>query len=501
MKLRACSGRTVARRLCRAFVAITFSSAIILIAGCGGSGSTLGSSGGPIQGENTQTTVMVSSAANDRLSRFSMMLNSLSLTTKEGTSVPVVSTPQQVEFMHLNGGPEPLLTVNVPQGVYTSATATVGSASFTCLVQQSGSDTTSTYAYGATPSDQVTVQLPEPLTVSGDTMALSLDLLVSQSASFPSTCWVSSGINTFSITPTFNLTAMALAAQPTNAINGKMTALEGLVVNPAAGANSFTVASADGSPVGSSVSTVWQVSTNGSTVFQGIGNAQGLAAGVPMDFDGTLQSDGSVLATRVSVPDTNTTDLTVNMGPLTQVAATEPILNEANQEDEGSEMYILGWPAYNFSNTTFAVWGGLTNVASLPFAASFNASNMVPGQMVSITSHVTEVAPWPTYVPATVETLMPQTINGTVMGTATSGGFTTYTVELAGYDVFPQFAVQGGQTTLLTNPQEVVVYADGNAQVLSSPTAGNPARFTGVIFNDNGTLRMDCTEVASGVAE
>ncbi len=493
-----CINRTFTR-LCRVFFAITIGSVVIMAAGCGG-GAPSGSSGGPVQGENTLTTVVVSSAANDRLSRFSMTLNSLSLTTKAGTSVPVMSTPQQVEFMHLNGGGEPLITSDVPQGVYTSATATVGSASFTCLVQQSGSDTTSTYAYGATPSNQVTVQLPEPLTLSGNTMALSLNLLVSQSESFPSTCYTD-GIAQFSITPTFTLTAMTLATEPTNATNGKMTALEGLVVNPTAGENGFTVSAADGTQPGSSVNTIWQVNTNGNTVFQGIGNAQGMAAGIPVDFDGTLQADGSILATRVAVPDADTMDVTVNQGPLTQVAAVWPVLNEANQSAEGSETYIRGWPTYNFSNATFAVWGGLTNIPNLPFAASFSGSNMVPGQMVSITSHVTEVAPAPTYVPATVETLMPQTINGTVMATGTSGSFTTYTIELAEYDVFPQFAVQSGQTTLLTNPQEVVVYVDANAQVLSQPMPGNPARFTGVIFNDNGTLRMDCTEVASGVAE
>jgi hypothetical protein len=497
-----CANRTIVLRLCRASFATAMGSAIILTAGCGGGGTTSTGSGGGGSGPagNTQTTVVVSSAANDQLMRFSLQLNSLSLETKDGTSVPLVSTPQQVEFMHLNGSAEPLITVEVPQGVYTAATATVGPASFTCLVQQSGSDTTSTYAYGATPSSQVTVQLPEPLTVSGDTMALSLELLVSQSASFPSTCYMQ-GVSQYSITPTFNVTAMTLAAQPTNATNGKMTALEGLVVNPAAGANSFTIAAADGTQVGTQFNTIWQVSTNGSTVFQGVGNAQGLAAGVPVDLDGTLQADGSVLATRVAVPDADTTDLTVNQGPLMQVAAAYPVLEQANQSAEGSETYIRGWPAYSFGNTTFAVWGGLTNVASLPFAASFNGSNMVPGQIVSITSHVTQVAPAPTYVPATVETLMPQTIDGTVLATGTSGGFTTYTVELAGYDVFPQFAVQGAQTTLLTNPQQVVVYADANTQMLSQPTAGSPARFAGVIFNDNGTLRMDCTEVASGVAE
>jgi hypothetical protein len=69
--------------------------------------------------------------------------------------------------------------------------------------------------------------------------------------------------------------------------------------------------------------------------------------------------------------------------------------------------------------------------------------------------------------------------------------------------MFPQFAVQGGQTTLLTNPTQMVVYADQNTQMVNagSVSAGNVARFTGVVFNDNGTLRMDCTQVMAGVTE
>ncbi len=474
--------------------------AIGLIAGCGG--GTTSSGGGPVKGETTLTTVVVSSSANDRLVQFPLVLNSLTLTAKDGTSVSVVSTPQIVEFMHLNGSAEPLVTLELPQGVYTGATATVGGASFTCVTQlQGGSDDTSTYAYGATPNNQVTVQLPEPITVSRQSLALSLELQVAQSVTFPSACWNSSGDNPYSITPTFNLTAMTVAAQPTNVANGKMTALEGLV--DATPGGNITVFAADGSPTLSNLSQnrIWQVSTNSNTVFQGIGNAQGLAAGMPVDIDGALQADGSVLATRIAVQDSDTTDLTVNFGPLMLVAASEPMLFQSNQEEEGSVQYVAGWPEYNFSGTAFAVWGGLTNVANLPFAASFNESNMVAGQMVSITAHATEVAGAPTYVPATTETLMPQTINGTVTATGTDGAFTTYTVQLAAYDMFPQFAVQGGQTTLIQNPQQVVVYADSNAQVLSAPATGSPARFTGVIFNDNGTLRMDCTGIAAGVTE
>jgi hypothetical protein len=480
-------------------------------AGCGSSGiaGTQGGNG-PIQGESTLVTVVASSTANDQLARFSLFLNSLTLTNKAGTSVTVISAPQQVEFMHLNGSAEPLLTVSVPQDVYTSATATVGAASFTCAVLQNSSDTTATYAYGYTTNAQVTTNLPEPLTVEGGTMAVTVNLEVSQSATFPASCYFD-GIAPFSITPTFNLAAMTVGAQPTNTNNGRMTGLEGLVASMGGAANSFTVDSADGTnafeistsgSVVNSAATVWSVTTNSSTVFQGIANLAGLTAGMPVDFDGELQPDGSVVATRVAVADADTTDLTVNSGPLMEVEAAYPLLYQVNRESEGSEPLVAGWPMYNYESTTFATWGGLTNAPSLPFPASFSGENMVAGQMVSITSHATAVQPWPTVVPAATVTLMPQTVNGTVSAVGTQGSFTTYTVTLASYDVFPQFAVQGGQTTLLTNPQQIVVYTDQNTQVLSAGavSAGNVARFTGVVFNDNGTLRMDCTQVMDGVA-
>ena len=473
-----------------------------VVAGCGG-GSSPGSGSGPVPGENTQLTVVASSAANDRLVHFGLALNGLSLTNKEGLIVPVLSTPQEVEFIHLNGSAEPLATVSVPQDVYTSATVTVGSASFKCsaYIPSEDSDDTSSYIYGYTLPSQVTTQLPEPLTVDGDIMAVSLEMLVSQSVSFPSTCYnAGSGAASFSITPTFNLMPMNVLAQPTNAMNGKLTALEGLVVNAGAGPGSFTM-----SLDGTTMSTVWNVNTNGSTAYQGIGSAAALAAGMAVDLDGTLQADGSVLATRVAVPDLDTTDQVVNRGPLMKIWSSVPVLYQVNQQAEGSQegpqANILGWGSYNFTNATFATWGGISNVASLPFAASFDAATMVPGQMVAITSHVTSVAPFPAVVPATVVTLMPQTIDATVGAVGTAGAFTTYTVELAAYDMSPQFAVQGNQTTLLTSPLQVVVYTDQNTQMLTAPAVGSALRFTGVIFNDNGTLRMDCTQVAGTVAE
>jgi hypothetical protein len=92
---------------------------------------------------------------------------------------------------------------------------------------------------------------------------------------------------------------------------------------------------------------------------------------------------------------------------------------------------------------------------------------MVPGQNLTLTTQAT-FAGRPNYIPVTTMTLMPQTINGTVSAVSRSGSFTTYTVTLASYDLFPQFAARAGQTTLLPKPNTVIVYADSNTQMLNS---------------------------------
>jgi hypothetical protein len=66
---------------------------------------------------------------------------------------------------------------------------------------------------------------------------------------------------------------------------------------------------------------------------------------------------------------------------------------------------------YNFGSAVFQTSGQMANVSTLPFTASFNAANMVPGQSIFITTHSTESM---TPYQATTVTLLPQTINGTV---------------------------------------------------------------------------------------
>jgi hypothetical protein len=447
---------------------------------------------------------MATSTGNDQISQFLLTLQSLTLTSKSGNIITLVSAPLSAEYMHLNGTAEPLITATIPQDIYTSATATIAGGYPVCAGLESNGGLLTNGSIGSYASASgATVNLPVPITVTGTGMGLALDLQVSKTVS--SFSCVANSTGSATIMPTFNLTPVTIAAQPTNSANGLATGLHGLIGSVNANGTSFSVTSAFG-PTGEVMpgSLTWQVSTNSSTTFQGIASASQLAAGLPVDMDVAIQQDGSLMATRVAIYDTNAANLTIASGPLEEVVASESVLNAIVVEYQGPILYGLSMSnPFSYGSSVFQTSGQLTNLKSLPFTASFSAANMVDGQNVFITTHAATESGNPIYVPVTTITLLPQTINGTVSAVSSSGNFTTYTVTLAAYDLFPNLAVLPGQTTLLTNPSTVVVYVDSNTQMLNTDpiSVGSLLRFNGLVFNDNGTLRMDCAQVNDGVAE
>lgn len=434
-----------------------------------------------------------------------MTIDSLLLTSKSGNTVDLLTAPLYIEFMHLNGTAEPLATISIPDGTYTAAAATIGTADFTCAATgPNGVLSTDNFLRAPVPASDVTVSLPSPIQMAGGSMILTIDLLVSQSASY-SNCY-STGIQPFSASPTFSISAAAVPGNLTHSANGKLSGLEGMIASVDGAAESFAVNSADGSN-GSGADPAngptWRFAFNGSTIFQGITGPSQLAAGLPVDIDAVIQTDGSLLASRVAVydPDAVNTSLWI-----------VPALFEDNSL--GAEMLtgekefpgpVQGGDgaAINFASSVFEISKQMGNLAGLPFQPSFTAANMVAGQNIEPTFHESSYGSSLTGPSPSTVTLLPQTINGTVSAIGSEGNFTIYTVTLAPYDLFPQFAVQQGQTTLLTSPDEVVVYADSNTQMLrsSSIAVGSVARFYGLVFNDNGTLRMDCAGIMDGVPE
>ena len=483
----------------RSFQTLIFSASFVVISltlllttSCGSNGT---SSAGQKFSGNTAVTVLLSSTANDQVTRFDVGFQTLTLTSQSGNTVTLLSSQQPSEFMHLNGGIEPLTTVNVPQGIYTSATVTLGGAVYVCIAQVPGGGLG--IANYSVVDQGPTVIWPLPVTITGDSMALLLNLQVSSSAVFP-TCWTTPPFQGFSMAPTFNLAPVVLSSSPANSGNGKVSGLRAMVASVGTTGSSLTLTVAGGSYGTRTLS----ASSNSATLFQGISGASALSLGTFLNVDGAIQSDGSLLATRIEVENTSAVNLLT--GPVLEIGS--PIFTHYGRTELGPLLTINGQSGYyadtsNFdsSNALFKISGQFTNLQNLPFVPNFDASNMVPGQEVDITPQTIPLYGG-VYPPAETITLVPQTINGTVLGSQQSGSFTDYTVSLASYDLIPTLAQL--QTTLLNNPSQVEVYVDTNTQKLNKQALapGSTYRFDGLVFNDNGTLRMDCAQVADGVS-
>jgi Domain of unknown function (DUF5666) len=458
-----------------------------ILAGCG-SGMSPNPTPTPNAAGTTSVAVLLSSTANGQLSAFPITLNGISLSTSAGKAVNLLETPQIAEFSHLNSTSGPLLTVTVPQDVYTSATVMYSNPSFTYItVNATGGLVFNTDAnsFGL---QTATVNLPHSITVSGTAMSIFLDLQVEKSVS----CICKGLPDTYSITPTFNLTPASLSSPPTNIRNGKISGMNGRVVSVNTSGNTLSLAANNGwsYPILANGPTL-SVAANGITVFQGLSSLSTLMPGMFVDLDAAIQSDGSLQATRIEVQDAAARN--VMIGPVAQVDQANSLIVDFGRQQQGDDLSVnpVNFEYYSFAGATvFKTSGRFSAPQSLPFTPVFNSANMVAGQNVSVAFTVmTNIGS--TRTAANTITLMPQTINGTVSGISNIGGFTIYRVTLPAYDLIPT----------LNGATSVFAYVDGSTQMFaSSPiSVGSIVRFNGLLFNDAGTLRLVAGQMNDGV--
>ena len=449
---------------------------------------------------NTAVTVVLTSTANDQLLGYNIGFSGITLTEQSGKTATLLPASANnsgpwAEFVHINSKAEPLLTAAIPQGVYTSATISISEAGFDCSAYGlvDGTQTISSAFYMAGVIPAVTVNFPSPITVTGASTVLSLDLEVLQSETIGS-CLSVDDFAGFSIAPKFSLVPLSIIPVPTNATNGKVIDLDGEITALTSGGQSFTL----GIPTVQAPRSL-SVAANGSTAFQGISDFSALAVGTFVNVDGAIQANGSLLASRIAVEDPSAAE--VFRGPLLQVdnAASEAFVDAREQQGNQLPGYSWGFGNISYSGATFQISDQLPNLKTLPFTPAFDPTSIVPGQEVYVSAP--GMAP-NGYANTAVLTLMPQTINGTITASSQSGNFTVYTTSLAPYDLFPAFAVQPNQPNVEIDPSQVQVYVDDNTQLLNTQTlaAGGTFRFYGLVFDDNGTLRMDCAQVNDGVA-
>jgi hypothetical protein len=495
-------------KTCRLFVssknAFGFLFSVLAIAIFGASLTGCGSNmqmGGTTPAKTTQVVVLLTSTANDQLVSYNVSIASIALVNEAGTPVTVfanqVSAGPLAEWMHLNGVSEPLPAAAVPQGTYPSAVVTVAGCEFTNVTFAAPNLGIATFDEGfcAEGTGTTTVNLPSPIVVAGSVMGLSLNLQVSKSYTLDATA----NPQTFTIDPVFTLTPISIAAEPTDETNGKVTVTDAEVASVGADGKTFTA------QTGNSGATL-TIATNAGTVFQGIAGFSALTPNLLFSFDAAIQSDGSLLATRIEVDDP--TAVVGVAGPFIPALFEPGVFNTINLEQNGCAVPSPDIPfcgiVFSQNGTVFNVSGEFTNLTSLPFSASFTTANFLPGQNVLVTSP--GIPDQQSIEVATTITLLPQTLNGTVTAVANDGGFTVYTVTLAPYDLIPvlqNFIAANTPPPLLTNPSTILVYADTNTRMLNTGTvaAGSLIRFRGLIFDDNGTARMDAGEIYDGVTE
>ncbi|MGB7585865.1 MAG: DUF4382 domain-containing protein [Terriglobales bacterium] len=289
-----------------ALVALTFTAC-----GGGSSSSSTGGSGNAqaqifITGEDAPVSSVVS---------FYITINSITLNNSSNT-VTVLSQPTTVDFGRLIGLRSLLGFNTVAPGTYTSATFTLANPVIYDL------DMTTTppslgSINGTLTNSTVTVAFPagSPLTVGSNGLAgLHMDFNLRQSLAVDG-----SGQITGSVNPVITMMAVSASDQ-----TGEITDFTGSILSVNSSGNSFTMQG----PYGFQE----VIDVNSQTLFNGSYTLSTIPANAIVCVEGTVQADGSILASDVEVITTDQAFisgriLAINPGPMVTMFVGEELPN------------------------------------------------------------------------------------------------------------------------------------------------------------------------------
>jgi Domain of unknown function (DUF5666)/Domain of unknown function (DUF4382) len=243
------------------------------LAACGGGASSGGGSG--------QSAVFVTGedAPLQSVVAFNIMLNTITLNNSSG-SVQILSTPTTVDFARLVGMRSLLAFNTVAPGTYTSATITMSNP----VISYLNTPTTVTTLNGMLTTSTVTVSFAAPMRVDENGLAgLHMDFDLRHSLETDMT-----GAITGTVDPHIFLQVVRASDD-----GGQITDLNGGLVSVNVSGNSFVMQRIGGFQV--------TVDVNAQTQFNGSWSLSNLATPAFVSVEGTVQKDGSVLASEVDV--------------------------------------------------------------------------------------------------------------------------------------------------------------------------------------------------------
>ena len=464
-------------------VACAIAILVVALSGCsGGSASNTGSNPTPTPTAKTAVQVNMGDSPADWMLAFSMNITSMSLTSSNGsTSVVTSSTP--MEMMHLMGTMQPLAMVNAPQGTYTGASITIGSATVMYM------DPATKLPVQATISSPMTanVTFSNPISVGSTPMAMGFDLDLASSVT------TGSG-GTLTMNPVFHVSSgmqgSGNAMDPTDGgiqkMMGSVSSVSGssFVMTSLQAAQSFTFM------------------TNSSTVFDGT-SMSSMASGMLAIVDATLQSDGSLMATRVQ--SMMSSGGAMGGGIITAVTGSPATtLTLVMQNGAGTGMmssdFAAGATVDLGGSTTYQIDEDNVDMAGLPFTPTFDDSHIYVGQAVMPISSggmmsggtgggMMGGSPLAGTITASEVLLEPQGLTGTSVAAISSSATTSFTLTLPSDSAF----------TTLTGATSVTIFQQPQTTVTgTSPIAsGSSVHAFGLLFFDAGQWKMVASRIGA----
>lgn len=456
---------------------------ILALSGCGGSNAgTTGTNPSPTPAAKTSVQVNMGDSPADWMLAFSMNITSMSLTGSNG-SATVVSTSMPMEMMHLMGTMQPLAMINAPQGTYTGASITIGSATVMYM------DSTTKAPVQATISGPMTgtINFSSPITVGSTPMAMGFDLDLASS--------VTMGTNgSLSMNPVFHVTSGTQGSgNPMDFADGGIQQMMGSVSSVSA--SSFTMSSMQAAQN-------FTFMTNSSTVFDGTSMST-MASGMGVIVDATLQSDGSLMATRVQ--SMMGSGGVMGGGIITALTGQPPTsLTIVMQNGAGAGMmssYFAAGATIDLSgSTTYEIDEDGMDMSGLPFTPSFDANHIYAGQSVMPISSSGMMSggmgggmmggnPLAGTITASEVLLVPQGLTGTSTAAISSSATTSFTLTLPSDSAFTTLT---GATslTIFQQPQTTVT---GTAPIAS----GSSVHAFGLLFFDAGQWKMVASRIGA----
>lgn len=466
----------------RNFIVASVATAVtVALAACGSSnGATTNPT--PTPAAKTAVQINLGDAPADWMLAFSMNINAMSLTGSSG-SVSLVSSAVPMEMMHLMGVMQPLTMVNAPQGTYTGASITIGSATAMYM------DPTTKVLVQKTISGPVsaTVTFSSSITVGSTPMAMGFDLDLASSVT-------GNASGNLSLNPVFHVTSgMQGSGNAADFANGGIQQMMGAVSSVSG--NSFVMNSMQAAQT-------FTFATNSSTHFDST-SMSGMASGMLLVVDASLQPDGSLMATKVQ--SMMNSGGVMGGGMITAVTGQPATaLTMVMQNGAGTGMMASSFAA----GATIDLNGGTTykidedgmNMSGLPFTPVFDATHIYAGQSVMPISSTGMMSggmgggmmggsSMAGTITASEVALEPRGLSGTIATAITSGSTTIFTLTLPSDCAF----------TTLTRATSVMVFQQSETTVSgTSPIAsGSTVHAFGLLFYDAGQWKMVASRIGS----